>query len=69
MHTEAFFKVTSDVFCCDLNEELKIQVKEFEKNVLHIVYVCMRACVFTVIWLPFEGRITANDILEENYSS
>lgn len=31
--------------------------------------VCVCARALTVIWLPFEGRIIANDILEENYSS
>lgn len=43
------------------------QVKGFKKRGLHRL-LCVRA-VLAVIWLPFEGRITANDILEENYSS
>lgn len=34
-----------------------------------IIYLCACAHEFALIWLQFEGRITANDILEETYSS
>lgn len=36
---------------------------------INVHHLSVRVWTPTVIWLPFEGRITTNDILEEDYSS